>query len=294
MPLLGQDLSGALSLRVAILGPGLIGGSLAMALGRSPDTITVGVWARREAAVEEARTRLPGCLVTSSLPEVVGGADIVVLCISPAAILESGNLLLPHLSSRSVVTDAGSVKARIVNSLEPVLGGRFVGAHPMAGSEQSGILAARADLFDGAACILTPTGNSDASALRVVRDFWAGVGCRVYEMAPDLHDRVVARVSHLPHAAAAALVRAVNAGGRARLELAGSGYRDTTRPAAGPERMWREILLDNRAELIAGLSDLQGSLEELKNALSRDDGDAVEDFLRESRELRGTSSNPQS
>ena len=156
----------------------------------------------------------------------------------------------------------------------------------MAGSEQSGISAARTDLFDGAVCILTPTSKSNLRALDEVRRFWKEAGCRIREMSPAAHDAAVARISHLPHAVAAALVHAALSKNPDAAALAGSGYRDTTRVAVGPEALWREIFLDNREELISAISDLQVHVGELKNALAKGDGEAIEAFLREARTLR--------
>lgn len=156
----------------------------------------------------------------------------------------------------------------------------------MAGSEQSGIAAARPDLYDGALCILTPTENSDAGALGAVRSMWSSAGCRLHEMPPAAHDAAVARVSHLPHAAAAALVHAALDKDRKFASLAGTGYRDSTRIACGPENMWAEIFLDNRKEVAAGISDLQEHFEALKNAVLRGDRGAIEAFLRTARILR--------
>jgi prephenate dehydrogenase len=184
------------------------------------------------------------------------------------------------------VTDAGSVKESIVSAMETTLGGRFIGAHPMAGSEQRGISAARPNLFDGALCILTPTETSDVGALESVRSLWTAAGCRIHEMSPAAHDAGVARVSHLPHAAAAALVHAALGAGREVAALAGSGFRDSTRIACGPEDLWAEILLDNRKEVAAGISDLQDRLETLKNVVSQGDREGMESFLRSARILR--------
>lgn len=257
-----------------------------MALQRGPSPWRVSLWTRREASVPTVSAALPGCRISCDIEAAVGGAEIVVLCTSPHAIENSGPALAALLPAETPVTDAGSVKAKIVAALEGALGGRFVGAHPMAGSEQSGIAAARPDLFDGAACIVTPTPITDPRALGAVRDFWREAGCRLLEMSPSAHDAAVARVSHLPHAAAAALVHAAMAKNPGCRALAGSGYRDTTRVALGPEALWREIFLDNRDELLSAISDLQVHLGELKNALSRVDGEAMESFLRTARTLR--------
>jgi len=286
MPVFGQDLSRSLSRTAAILGPGLIGGSLAMALRRGDAPWAVSLWTRRAESMPAVEAALPGCKVSTDLASVVQGAEIVILCISPRAIEESGERLSSLLPSATPVTDAGSVKSRIVASLDPVLGGRFIGAHPMAGSEQSGIAAARPDLYDGALCILTPTENSDAAALAAVRGMWSAAGCRLHEMPAAAHDAAVARVSHLPHAAAAALVHAALDKDRSFASLAGSGFRDSTRIACGPETLWAEIFLDNRKEVAAGIADLQEHFEALKHAVLRGDRGAVEAFLRTARALR--------
>ena len=286
MPLLGQDLSGALSRRVAILGPGLIGGSLALALSRSGQPWQVSVWARREEASLEAAALLPLCRVSRDLPTVLAGCDIAVLCMSPQAIQHCGEDLKKHLPATATLTDAGSVKANIVDALESTFGGRFIGAHPMAGSEQSGIRAARADLFEGATCILTPTARSEARPLQNTRELWMATGCQLREMSPPDHDRAIARVSHLPHAAASCLVHAAIARDPSLSDLAGPGYRDSTRVAGGPEGMWTEILFDNRHEVVEGIHDLQNTLETLKLALEQGDRQGVEAILADARKLR--------
>jgi len=262
-----------------------------MALGRCAPPWRISLWTRQAQSIDPASRLLPDCRVTADLGQAVAGAGIVVLCMPPHAIEASGKMLAGLLAPDAVVTDAGSVKERIVAALERDLGACFVGAHPMAGSEESGIEAARPGLFDRALCILTPTPDSDPRALAAVRRLWADAGCTLKEMTPGEHDRAIARVSHLPHAVAAALVRAACAQGTDVTGLAGSGYRDSTRIAAGPESLWAEILLDNREEVLAGIGDLQVLLAELKAGLARGDRSAIEAFLGEARQLR-TQKNP--
>jgi prephenate dehydrogenase len=288
MPLLGQDFSGALNRRVTILGPGLIGGSLAMALRRAGHFRDISIWARREEAALEAPSLLPGCRVSHDLATAVADADIAVLCLSPHAIEAIGPELVKHLPKHAVVTDAGSVKGKIVTRLEEVFGGRFIGAHPMAGSEQSGIRAARENLYDGAVCILTPTPHTDPSARNLAAELWTTAGCKLQEMSPEAHDRAMARISHLPHAAAAALVHAALGANPSLARLAGGGYRDSTRIAGGPEGLWAEIFLDNSAEVLNGIHDLQTALETLKLALESGNRSAVEAFLADARTLRAS------
>ena len=257
-----------------------------MALGRYSTAWDISLWARRPDAAEEAARVLPHCAVSTNLSEVVESCDLAVLCTSPHAIAAAGPELKKLLPPSAIVTDAGSVKAKIVAALEPVLGGRFVGAHPMAGSEQNGIQAAREDLFDGAVCILTPTASTDPSALEAVRAMWSAAGCVLREMGASEHDRAIARISHLPHATAASLVHAAVGANPSLAELGGGGYRDSTRIAGGPESMWTEIFLDNRDELLAGITDLQTALETLKVALQNGHQNALEAFLYDARRLR--------
>ena len=174
--------------------------------------------------------------------------------------------LAPALFSAATVTDVGSVKEGVVNQLEAILGSQFVGSHPMAGSEQSGIDAARANLFESAVCIITPTENSPPEKVQILRELWQCVGCRIVEMSPREHDERVGRVSHMPHAIAATLVNAISLRVRDVGAIAGGGYRDTTRIAAGPAAMWREILLENRAALLAGLEDFSAMLDKMKDS----------------------------
>jgi prephenate dehydrogenase len=257
-----------------------------MALGRAGAQWPVSVWARRPEAAADAARLLPGCAVTTDLAESLRSCELAVLCTSPHAIAASGPDLKRHLPPAAIVTDAGSVKEKIVTALESELGPRFVGAHPMAGSEQSGLSAAREDLFDGAVCVLTPTASTDPAALSAVRELWSAAGCVLREMDPAEHDRAIARVSHLPHAAAAALVHAAVGANPSFADLGGGGYRDSTRIAAGPESMWAEIFLDNQGEVLKGIADLQTALDTLRLALEGGNRSAVEVFLSDARRLR--------
>ena len=259
-----------------------------MALRRVGHFRDISIWARREEAALEAASLLTGCRVSHDLATAVADADIVVLCLSPHAIEAIGPELVKHLPKHAVVTDAGSVKGKIVSRLEEVFGGRFIGAHPMAGSEQSGIRAARENLYDGAVCILTPTPHTDPSARNLAAELWTTAGCTLQEMSPEAHDRAMARISHLPHAAAAALVHAALGADPSLARLAGGGYRDSTRIAGGPEGLWAEIFLDNSAEVLNGIHDLQTALETLKLALESGNRSAVEAFLADARTLRAS------
>jgi len=262
----------------------LIGGSLALALRKRRPDWKLKLWARSPASVQRTREFFPDA--TSEIAAAVEGADLCVLCTPISAMADLAEKIVPHLSADAAVTDAGSVKSGVVQRLEHILGERFVGSHPMAGSEKSGLEAAQEDLFEGAACILTPTPRSLPSALTAIRQLWEIVGCRVVELSAAKHDQAIARVSHLPHAVAAALVNSISQRLPEATALAGGGYRDSTRIAASPSALWREIFLENKDELLAGLEDFSTMIEDLKQLIRSDEDAALEAFLARARETR--------
>jgi cyclohexadieny/prephenate dehydrogenase len=273
--------------RVAIFGLGLIGGSVAMALrSRCPKT-EIAIWGRNPSQLEQIREQKLADSVHSEAAEAVGGADLVILCTPVGAMEELAALIAPHLASSAVVTDAGSVKASVVEKLSPLFGARFVGAHPMAGSERSGLSAARADLFIGAPCILTPLEATAPEAVQQVASFWSALGARITMMSPTEHDRIVARLSHLPHALAFALVNLV-AGTlpEGAALLAGGSFRDATRVAASDPRLWSGILLENRGEVAPALREISEQLLLLAKNLESKKSDSLLDFLNRAKEYR--------
>jgi len=273
--------------RVAIFGPGLIGGSVALALrARCPET-EISIWGRNRACLEEVMKRGLADTVHTDPATAVADADLVVLCTPIGTMQELAASIAPHLAPSTVVTDAGSVKACVVAQLEPLLGKQFVGAHPMAGSERSGLAAARSNLFEGAPCLVTPTEASDVHALERVRAFWISLGARITEIPPAAHDRLVARLSHLPHAVAFALVNLVadslpeGAG-----LLAGGSFHDATRVAASDPGLWTGILSENRYEVAAALRETSQLLNSLAQHLEEARNDSILDFLTRAKEHR--------
>lgn len=254
--------------RVTILGPGLLGGSLALALCARGDC-NVTVWARRADALEEIRSA-GAHDVTTDLFRAVRQADAIVLATPVGAMERIARQIATELQEGALVMDVGSVKASVVAELTPVFAGRgcFVGCHPMAGSEQSGFSAARADLFQGAVCIVTPDPSIPAEQIDAASNFWRGVGCTVRTLSPEEHDRTVAWISHLPHLLAAALVEVVAQTQPSAFEFCGPGFRDTTRVAGGPPAMWTEILGQNRAAVATCVDGLIEKLRALSTLLS--------------------------
>ncbi len=276
--------------RIAILGPGLLGGSLLLALRERHPGLKLSVWARREEAAREVLDRGLADVATSVLEEAVREADFIVLC-TPVEHMAglARQLATAPVRPGCVVTDVGSVKARVVFSLEEILARsplHFVGSHPMAGSERAGLEAARADLFAGSSCLLTPTLLTDTVALQTTRDFWLGVGCRIREMSPEEHDRTVARISHLPHLAAAAVALASLHDDPEAGACVGNGFRDTTRVASGDPELWRGIVMENRDEVMAALADARDRFNELLAMLGKMDDKALRHFLSEAKKLR--------
>ncbi len=277
---------------MAVLAPGLIGGSLLRALRvHSPET-SLSAWARRPEAVQEL-CAAPGLvdLASTVVDEAIEGADCLVLAMPTghmASVVEQMSSF--PVGSRVLVTDVGSVKAPVVRAIEPLVrerGGVFIGSHPMAGSEKKGLLHADAGLFQGAAVVLTP-GDGEADLLPRLEAFWTRLGGVVSHLSPERHDELIAGISHLPHLVAAALARSVLAWEPGAVSLSGGGFRDTTRVAGGPEEMWADILADNREAVSSRLSAYLSELQAWKDALDILDRDRLRDLLSEARRLRST------
>jgi len=233
---------------VAILGPGLIGGSLALALAERSLAERLVIYARSPHALDAIRLAGVDAELTGNPSEAVREADVVILCVPIEAMAALVTECRDAFKPAALVTDVGSVKGSVDAALAPLLKGRalWIGSHPMAGSEQSGFVAARADLFENAAVILTPTAQTAPAARAGAEKFWQALGGRLFTMPPADHDLAVADISHMPHLLAALLVTNANP---QSLPLAGGGFRDTTRIAAGSAELWTEILWANREAL---------------------------------------------
>jgi prephenate dehydrogenase len=233
---------------VAILGPGLIGGSLALGLAERGLAERLVIYARSPHALDAIRLAGVDAELTGNPSEAVREADVVILCVPIEAMAGLVSECRDALKPDALVTDVGSVKGSVDAALAPLLRGRalWIGSHPMAGSEQSGFVAARPDLFEDAAVILTPTPDTRPQALARAEQFWKALGSRLYSMSPADHDLAVADISHMPHLLASLLVANANP---ASLPLAGGGFRDTTRIAGGSAELWTEILWANRKAL---------------------------------------------
>jgi prephenate dehydrogenase len=275
--------------RLAIVGVGLLGGSVARAAraeGLAGEIVGVG----------RARARLEPALRDGTLDHAVvdlaagvRDADFVVLAAPVAANERLLAALWPVASAGALVTDVGSTKRSITRAAERLGrggGARFVGSHPMAGSERSGYAVSRPDLFRGATVVVTPTDATDPAAVKDVSAFWEALGARVTVLDPAAHDRAVAAVSHLPHLVADALVEAVARFAPNAFELAAGGFKDATRVAASDATIWQEIFRTNRDALTAAVGAFRLALADLEALIADDDPAALAAALARIAALR--------
>jgi prephenate dehydrogenase len=255
-------------------------------LQRHCPRVETRVWARRDASLDAVRSLGFARGASTDLQQVVAGAKCIVLCTPVETMSELARQMLPVLHPDTVVTDAGSVKGQVVAECEAILGGRFVGAHPIAGSDRTGIDAAQASLYQGATCVLTPTPQTRPEALDAVRALWKTVGCQLVEMPAAAHDAALARTSHLPHTVASALAAAIARATPDWDKLVGGGYRDSTRIALGNPDLWTGILMANRAEISTSIAELGEILQNFRTALEAGDEEAIRACLAEGRSAR--------
>ena len=277
--------------RLLIVGVGLIGGSLGLAARQRGLVGEVIGFGRTESNLKIALER--GCIdaYTFDPAEAAQRTDLLLFAVPVAATRRVMEQFIPYLPPGCIITDAGSVKERVVTVLEEILPPSLpcVGAHPIAGTEQAGAAAAFASLFEKRLCVLTPTPTTDPVALARVRDLWQTVGMRVEEMDMRVHDQVLARVSHLPHVIAFSVMNAVLAhplSGVDALAYAGSAFHDLSRVAASPVEMWRDICLENRRALLAAVTEFETALADFKSAIAEADGQTLAEAVAAARTER--------
>ena len=273
--------------RCAVLGTGLIGGSLAWALRQHNSDCTI-VGFDRPQVLERAEERGIIDAKAASMGAAVDGADLVVLAFPPGKILAAMEQLAPHLSEETVVTDVASVKQAVVDHANEVLPEHvtFIGGHPMSGAETSGVDAADPILFENAAYVLTPTDSTPQPALNAMHAVVEAVGATPIILSPDAHDRIVARVSHLPQLLAVALMQHAGAADDDTLALAAGGFRDLTRIADSPFDLWREILVGNQGRILDALADFTRRLQTMQRQVAMGDMDELEALFDEAQEAR--------
>ena len=283
--------------KIVIFGVGLIGGSVALALkkaGAAPKIVGVG----RNLESLKAAINL-GVIdeAESDIAKAVSDADLILIATPVAQTPKILEAIIPHLSAHTVVTDAGSTKsdiqAYVKNASKQATNpqhflSQFVGGHPIAGAEKSGVTAAKADLFIGKNVVLTPTENTSSEAIKLVRELWQSAGANVSEMTTQAHDQIFAAVSHLPHLLAFALVNdlANRPNAKQLFDFAASGFRDFTRIAGSSPEMWRDISLANKTALLSELEAYQDEISALQHLLKNEDSQGLQTMFEHASQAR--------
>ncbi len=274
--------------KAAILGVGLIGASFAAALKKYGLCGEIIGYGRREGNLKRAKTK--GIIDSFELDpaKACGDADFILFATPVGTFTDIAKKISSSLKRDTIITDVGSVKGKLVRDMEALMpeGVFFVGGHPIAGSERSGIDTAAAEIFRKATCIITPTGNSDESALDKVTAIWETFGSTVKLIDPDEHDRIYAAVSHLPHLIAYEIVNTVAGINSSYLSFSGQGFKDTTRIASSPPEVWRDICLLNRDNLLEYVEIFRNNLDRVSQYLRANDSESLEKDFTEARTLR--------
>jgi prephenate dehydrogenase len=270
---------------VAIVGVGLIGGSIGMALrqrGLAERVIGIG---RRQPSLRTARRVGAVTNTTVEMPKGVAEAELIVVATPVGRIAEDVERAAQFCPEGTLITDAGSTKRTIVEAVDGRLprGCRFLGSHPLAGGEKAGAIHARADLFEGRVAILTPTKNTRAEDFDALEGFWSSLGSVVVQMTPEEHDRALALTSHAPHVAAAALAAILP---ERYFRMTGTGVLDTTRIAAGDPELWKQILVQNRDNVLAALGQYENELAALRTAIQQGDQETLQRLLAQAKKNR--------
>ena len=283
--------------KIVIFGVGLIGGSVALALkkaGAGPKIVGVG------RNIENLKTAIDLGVIDeaeSDIAKAVADADLVLIATPVAQTPKILEAIIPHLADKTVITDAGSTKSDIAQYVINVSKqaknpqhflSQFIGGHPIAGAEKSGVTAAKADLFTGKNVVLTPNENTSKDAIKLVRKLWQSTGANVSEMTAHAHDQIFAAVSHLPHLLAFALVSdlANRPNAKQLFDFAASGFRDFTRIAGSSPEMWRDISLANKTALLSELETYQAEITALQNLLKNEDSQGLQTMFEHASQAR--------
>jgi prephenate dehydrogenase len=275
--------------RATIVGPGLLGASIAMGLREKKISGETWVWLRDEKKADVCGKSYWCDRALIDLKEAVIGSDLVLLCTPVESILEQLDRISQWAEDGCIVSDVGSLKKEICEKGEQVFKNKpsdFIGSHPMAGSEKAGMEFASADLLSQKHCIVTPTKNTSEDDINKITMLWKRLGMEVSCMGMEEHDEVISWISHLPHLVASSLINAITSRNPKMIRYSGNGLRDTTRIAAGNPQMWMQILLGNKENLQQGIDDLIKSLKEFKEALSNGDRMDLLKMLQSAKDSR--------
>jgi prephenate dehydrogenase len=271
--------------KIAIIGIGLMGSSFALALRKGGFKGEIKGIGRKKTNLTRAKKLGIIDSYSTDHPGGIKDADLVLLSTPVGHFEEIARSIRKNLKKGAIITDLGSVKARIVKRLDSMMpdGVNFVGAHPIAGKECSGIEGASADLFENARCIITPGKNTDRRALTQVRKIWKFVGARTLTMSPEEHDMIYAAVSHMPHVVAYALINSVT---DLKLPFSGRGFKDMTRIAMSPAELWRDICALNKKDILRTLRKFSSSISRMTQLIEKSDWSGLEKEFNRAIEAR--------
>ncbi len=280
--------------QITIIGMGLLGGSIGIGCLQKGLAKKIVAVVRRKSAVDEVMEKKAAHEVTLDIHDAVRRAGLVIFAVPISAIAPLAKTIADDIAAGCIVTDVASVKGSVVADMETILGQRcrVVGSHPMAGSEKSGIATADPAILTGNVCVITPTENTDEKASKQVAQLWETLCMNVRYLSPKQHDENVALISHLPHAAAFALMNAINHNSHNPhevIDLAGPGFRDVTRIAASSPELWTEICLANKAAVLRAVKTYRQELKSLVEALEKENADDLCRVFAEAKKLKDAS-----
>lgn len=267
--------------KVAVIGTGLIGGSLALGIKKKKLARKVVGVSRHKKSIFLA-LKMKAIDKGSVSLKIIKGADLLIIATPVDTILALKKEILKYIDKGCVVTDVGSTKEIIVSQLEGFFS-NYIGSHPLAGSEKQGIVNACPRIFEGSLCILTPTRKTSFLALKKTKELWKGLGAKTIILTPKIHDNILSSVSHLPHIIASALINSIPKGA---LKFASDGLKDTTRIAASDALLWRGIFLSNRENSLRAIKSFEDNLAKIKSAIKNSNAKALEKILLQSKKTR--------
>ena len=275
--------------QITIIGIGLLGASLGMAVKKHKISKSIKVWARKETTLEKCSQKEWCDECESNLNRAVTGSEFVVVCTPVESIPSILEKISPFLANGCIVTDVGSVKGEICDSAVKIFensSAYFVGSHPMAGSEKSGLEYADENLFKEKYCVVTPIGNEVDEVLKKTIEFWDRLLMKTVSFTPAEHDLAVSYCSHLPHLVASCLAKSLKDKEIKWLQIAGNGLRDTTRIAAGSPDLWKQIILMNKDNIIGSIEEFEKVIDEIKKSLVQGNSDQLISILEQGANFR--------
>lgn len=282
---------------LTIIGPGLLGASIGMASRKHSLAKKIQVWIRNEEKYTQCINEKWCDNAHTSIINSVEDSDLIILCTPVDTIIPLLKEILPHLKRNAVVTDIGSVKGSICKQADLLVHSShqlFIGSHPMAGSEKTGMKYASETLLEGSPCILCPTKQSDPNALKKVKKFWESLKMKTVSMNPSLHDSTVAQISHLPHVVASLLSASLSGTPKDSFAFAGGGLKDTTRVAGGSPILWQTIIEQNSKEILQSLEKFEEVVKVFKHNLETNDYSAISEILIKGQNVRKNIENAES